>query len=288
MILHCAAPDIKLYYRNKSFMMKKIASENYFWNVRVFTDHISSRDWLNLARATLNSEKTIFYSLESSVHGVKYWRPYKNALLNITHKRTNNVRTFYYNLFAEEIHSEFLDDICGEQPRKSKPLLLSSNFTKIRLVNDALGEEFKDIDLYGIFGKVVRADSAKSYYHDAQTLISSYGALICVENSVEDGYIQGSFMLAFKSGAVPILKASGAIKSRVLMPNSYVCFDAYVRMSKKQRESAIQAAADYLKAGGPIFSSLTEDYLNFVENANFSNIEFITGESQKFRKLFFD
>ena len=97
-------------YSNNSFIVKKLNNLNVYWNYKMFTDHISFSDNIKMIKS-LVSDKVIFFSLESSVHSYKYWRPYSLSDFNISHKSVKNC--IYYNLFAED-YSDSGGGIGGE------------------------------------------------------------------------------------------------------------------------------------------------------------------------------
>ena len=84
------------------------------------------------------------------------------------------------------------------------------------MVQGKLGKKFEDLDFFGTFSKPI--PNFLGHFHlDAQRLISEYKSAICIENSDEEGYIQGNFLFAILSGTVPIIKSSEFIKKNVLI-----------------------------------------------------------------------
>ena len=69
-----------------SFIFKKLYEINDFWNWRIYSDHLSYLDYLKFIK-NLKKDKHIFLSVESSVHSIKYYRPYNFSEFNITHKK---------------------------------------------------------------------------------------------------------------------------------------------------------------------------------------------------------
>ena len=92
-------------YYNNSFIIKKLNDLNIYWNYKLFTDHINFIDNLKMVKSLIK-DKVIFFSLESSNHNLKYWRPYEYSDFNISHKDIKNC--IYYNLFAEDYLNGFL------------------------------------------------------------------------------------------------------------------------------------------------------------------------------------
>jgi len=286
MILYCSDLSVKKHFMTNSFICKKIKEINNMWDYRVFTDFLGRRDKLALTKSVLTGAPTIFLSLESSTHGMKYWRPYDYSKFNISHKKLNPQKTLYYSVFAEEILSSYLIDIQPPPQKKTKTLFISSNLQKIRYVQSRLGEEFDNLEFFGSFSQSIPYDSG-NFHQDSQRLMSEYDATIVLENSDEDGFIQGNFLRAIKSGSVPILGASRAIQKKVLNSNAYIEFERYLTMSKSERSEEISKVSSYLLSGSPIFTSVIDDYLNFLKNGNYDDINKMIETSQHYRNMIF-
>lgn len=270
-------------YWKKSFIFKKINENNEYWNSLFITDHLEARDILSIAK-NYNKYKKIFCSLESSVHGLRYYRPYRHGLFNITHKNVTN--SLYYNIFAED----YLNNLMGEYEIKDKTInqtiFVSSNVQKINYVQNCLRSKFLNINLYGSFSK--RVPSIQSNFHlDSRILISDYKSAICIENSMEDGYIQGNFLFALLSGTVPIIGASKSILQNLLLPESYLSFDEFCSLSDLEINKIIDQKSEYLLSGGQFFTNLAKEYLDFVRNMNMTDIHKLIIESQFFRNKIF-
>ena len=90
---------------SNTFIVNKLNQENIYWNYKLFTDHLNTKDLLVLAKSLVYDD-VIFLSLESGIHGLKYKRPYKYSNFNISHKDLKNC--IYYNLFAEDYLNNLL------------------------------------------------------------------------------------------------------------------------------------------------------------------------------------
>lgn len=286
MILYCSDLLVKKHFMTNSFICKKIKEINNIWDYRVFTDFLGRRDKLALTKSILTGAPAIFLSLESSTHGIKYWRPYNYSKFNISHKKLNPKKTLYYSVFAEEILSSYLIDIQPPPQKKSKTLFISSNLQKIRYVQSRFGDEFTNLDFFGSFSQSIPYNSG-NFHQDSQRLMSEYDATIVLENSDEDGFIQGNFLRAIKSGSVPILGASRAIKKNVLNSSAYIDFEKYLTMSKSERGEEISKVSEYLSSGSPIFNPVVGDYLDFLKNGNYEDINKMIESSQYYRNMIF-
>ena len=237
----------KEYYKN-SFIVKKLNNLNIYWDYKIFTDHINLIDNIKMIKS-LAKDKVIFFSLESGIHSYKYWRPYSLSDFNISHKNIKNC--IYYNLFAEDYLNGFLKHNLIFEKKNNNPIFIASNFSKIKLVQNLLGDQFSDLSFYGLFGNKV--NNIKNNFHlDAQHLIGQHKSAICIENSEEIGYIQGNFLFSLLSGTVPIIKASKYILKNILIPNCYVKLTDYCLMSNKQKNIEIDKRSDFILSGNEV------------------------------------
>ena len=180
-------------YLNNSFIVKKLNNLNVYWDYKFFSDHINKVDFIKMIKSLIK-DKVIFFSLESSVHSYKYWRPYNLSDFNISHKDIKNC--IYYNLFAEDYLNGFLKKNLIFEKKYNNTVFIASNSNKIRYVQNLLGKEFSNLNFYGLFGNKV--NPLKNNFHlDAQNLIGQHKSAICIENSNETGYIQGNFLFSF-------------------------------------------------------------------------------------------
>ena len=88
-----------------SYIINKLNKENIYWNYKLFTDHLNTKEYIKLAKSLVYDD-VIFLSLESAIHSLKYKRPYKYSNFNISHKDLKNC--IYYNLFAEDYLNNLL------------------------------------------------------------------------------------------------------------------------------------------------------------------------------------
>lgn len=231
------------------------------------------------------ADKFIFFSLESSIHSKKYWRPYGLSEFNITHKDCKNA--IYYNLLAEDYLNDFIKHNLVFEKKKNNPIFISSNFSKIKYVQNFLGKQFSDLSFFGLFGNKVE-NISNNYHLNAQNLIGEHKSAICIENSEEIGYIQASFLPALMSGTVPIIKASKYILKNILIPDCYIELNDYRVMTDKQKNIEIDKCSNYILSNKEIFTNLANEYLVFIKQMNLVEIDFSIKESQKFKKKIFE
>ena len=273
----------KKYYQN-SFIVKKLNNKNIYWNYKMFTDHITNTEYVKMIKS-LVKDRVIFFSLESSVHSYKYWRPYNLSDFNISHKDVKNC--IYYNLFAEDYLNGFLKKNFILKKKYQNPIFIASNVSKINYVQKVLGSEFLNLSFYGSFNNKV--DNVEDNFHlDAQNKIGQHKSAICIENSEEVGYIQGNFLFALLSGTVPIIKASKYILKNILIPKCYIKLNEYYSMSNTQRMKEIDIRSEYILSGNEVFTNLAKDYLDCINEINLADINFSIAESQKFKKRIFE
>lgn len=291
MIFYCNHEGVKKEI-NYNFILNKFKEVNSFWNYKVFSDHIGFRDRLVMLNAIRKKLPFIFYSLESSIHGLKYWRPYPLSTFNISHKNLNKKKTLWYTAFAEEYLSLLQVNIKPAEQKSSKILFISSNTNKIKEVEVKMGQEFKELDFYGIFSKNVlstsfHAESWRNFHLDSNKIMANNEVTLALENSNEDGYIQGIWMRAIKAKSVPIIKASESVKKRVLDTRAFIEFDDFIKMTKSQREKKILKVKDFLYSDQQVLSSLILDYLSFMKEVDLSDFNKAIKKSQYFRDKVF-
>lgn len=271
-------------YWSSSFIIKKLNDANIYWKHKFVADHLSLLDKLKAGKALISGE-VIFASLESGIHSLGYSRPYRLSEFNITHKNAPN--SIYYTIFTEDYLNKFMGnhELCEKE--FSGTIFVCSNYSKIQYVQNELQNKFKEINFFGSFSNQVPRISGH-FHLDSRHLISRYRSAICIENSEEDGYIQGNFLFALLSGTVPIIKASEAILKNILNPDCYLRFSEFVTMSKSEASTKINVKSNYLLNGGEIFTNLAKEYLEFILENNFSDISRSICESQNFRKKIFN
>jgi hypothetical protein len=280
MILHGKHVD----YWRQSFIFRALSSRNDFWTWRLFTDHLSISDTIKYAKYFLK-DRHVFISLESSVHSIKYMRPYSLSEFNISHK--NKINTIYYNLFVEEYLGNLFTKITINE-KIPRTIFISSNYQKINFVMQSLKNKFNDLDFYGGFSKNVPSQYSGLYHKNSQSLMAGYDSAICIENSFEDGYIQGSFMPALLSGTVPIIYASNSIKENVLNQEIFIDFNEFIQLSEKDQKHKIADKKNNILNGKPFFTNLASEYINFCSEINFFDVGSLIKHSQVFKENLFN
>ena len=117
--------------------------------------------------------------------------------------------------------------------------------------------------------------------------MSRYEVTLALDNSDEDGYIQGNWMRAIRAKSVPIITASKAVKDRVLNNRAFIDFDDFLKMSKIQRKKEILKVKEFLYSEKQVLSNLILDYLSFMETINFTSLDRVIAKSQYFRDKVF-
>lgn len=270
-------------YWKDSFIVKKINDANIYWDYLFITDHLKFGDVLKISKNYQKHQK-IFCSLESSSHSLKYMRPYSHANFNITHKQVRNA--FFYNIFAEDYLNNLMGEYALKINKNDRVIFVSSNLQKINYVEKMLGHKFNKISFYGSFANQVPRVT-NQFHLDSRELIGHYKGAICIENSFEDGYIQGNFLFALLSGTVPIIKASDYILNNILLPESYLSFDNFCSSTEKENVTSLNHKSAYLLSGGKFLSNLALEYLDFLKNIDLNNIEKAISISQDFRSNIF-
>ena len=271
-------------YLNNSFIVKKLNNLNVYWDYKFFSDHINNVDFLKMIKSLIK-DKVIFFSLESSVHSYRYWRPYSYSDFNISHKDIK--KCIYYNIFAEDYLNGFLKKRFIFEKKFENTIFIASNSNKIKYIQNLLGKEFSKLSFYGLFGNKVKLFE-NNFHLDAQNLIGQHKSAICVENSDETGYIQGNFLFALLSGTVPIVKASRYILKNILLPECYIEIHDYISMTELEKNININKKSNYILSGKEVFTNLAKDYLQFINEINLSNISASIKESQNFKKKIFN
>jgi hypothetical protein len=268
----------------ESFLFSKLNECNLYWDWRIYTDHLSYLDVIKFLKH-IRVEKKIFLSLESSIHSISYSRPYAYSNFNITHKDVCN--SIYYNIFVEDYLNNLFKINKTELNKERKTIFISSNIQKISYVQGLFKEGFTDLAFYGSFSSTVPTDSDLGYQRNAQSLMEKYDSAICIENSLENGYIQGSFLPALLSGTVPIFHGSNSIKKNILNDGVFIDLHEYIAMSKSDRLYNISKCKDRIMTDNRLFTTLAYEYFDFCKEMNLSNISEAIKESQEFRRKIF-
>tara|TARA_E500000331_G_scaffold355996_1_gene412996 strand:+ start:1256 stop:2095 length:840 start_codon:yes stop_codon:yes gene_type:complete len=266
----------------KSFLIKKLLNNNRYWNYRLFSDHLSRADYLVLAKSFIKREKIIYYSLESTEHSYRYFRPI-NCSLKISHL---GKKSLYFNLLANEYLSGYFKTLDTVDSKIDETVFISSNYRKIsdffKLKKD------KDIKLFGLYATKV-PDETNDYYLNAQMLFSKYKSAICLENSAQNGYLQGSYIPVLMAKSVPIINTNPNILRNILNPKTYISIDDYLSLNNSRIKSLINEKLEFIRTNSveSYFTSLFSDYLKFLGNINTNNMEEAIRISQIFKKQIF-
>ena len=266
----------------KSFLIKKFLSNNIYWNYRLFSDHLSKLDYLVLAKSLIKQEKIIFYSLESTIHSYKYFRPI-NCSLRISHLGD---KSLYFNILANEYLSGYFKTFDKVDSKIDETIFISSNYKKI---NDFFKlKKDKDIKLFGLYSTSV-PNETNDYYLNAQLLFSKYKSAICLENSSQNGYLQGSYIPVLLGKSVPIINTNPTILRKILNPKTYICIDDYLSLNNSQTKSLINEKLEFIRTNSVqnYFTNLFSDYLEFLVSMNVNNIDQAINNSQNFKKKIF-
>lgn len=266
----------------KSFLIKKFLSNNIYWNYRLFSDHLSKLDYLVLAKSFIKQEKIIFYSLESTIHSYKYFRPI-NCSLRISHLGD---KSLYFNILANEYLSGYFKTFDKVDSKIDETIFISSNYNKI---NDFFKlKKDKDIKLFGLYSTSV-PNETNDYYLNAQLLFSKYKSAICLENSSQNGYLQGSYIPVLLGKSVPIINTNPTILRKILSPKTYICVDDYLSLNNSQTKSLINEKLEFIMTNSVqnYFTNLFSDYLEFLVSMNVNNIDQAINNSQNFKKKIF-
>ena len=278
-------------YTLDSFIIKRFQACNKYWNHRLFPDHLSWKDQLILAKSIFRGDQIICMSLESSIHSIRY-RRIRSFEFQISYK---SYKSFYYNILVNEYLSGWFTKIPQKNQIKEKIAFVVSNYNKLNELMKQKSINKDLIDLYGVYGSIVpkfeetdKKDNRPFWSKEVQELYSKYIASICIENSLEVGYLQGSYIPALLSGSVPIVKAGESIK-KVLKQDCYVEFSEYLNLSQEDLIAIIKEKYSYINSRNieDCFTKLFRDYLDFLKNIDLFNINYAIDKSQEFRKEFF-
>ena len=257
-------------------------NNNSYWNYRLFSDHLSRADYLVLAKSFIKRKKIIYYSLESTEHSYRYFRPI-NCSLKISHLGN---KSLYFNLLANEYLSGYFKTFDKIDSKIDETVFISSNYRKIsdffKLKKD------KDIKLFGLYATKV-PNETDDYYLNAQLLFSKYKSAICLENSEQNGYLQGSYIPVLLSKSVPIINTNPKILRNILNPKTYICIDDYLSLNNSRIEFLINEKLEFIRTNSveSYFTSLFSDYLKFLVDINTNDMEKAIRISQIFKKQLF-
>lgn len=289
------------YNHGSSYLIDKLKDNKYLINYHFYGDILSRRDKLSLLKRIFDKSSVILFSCESQEHSWHYKRPSFIANAYFTHLSTKN--SIFYTLFFEEALSSgiFYQKQISNQDKNGRTLLTASNNAKIERFKSKYPEVFDQVDLYGHFSKEVPKNyffsdtindgltNLKNYIYDSQLLSSKYSSVVCLDNSFENGYFQGTPMMHLYANTVPIYDGpkywSNFIKEEFIIKLS-----EYSKLTPKEKKSTInRTAAKIENAEGNFLTTLSIEYLDFLKTSLSSdNIDFqyMIKESIYFREKF--
>ncbi len=267
-----------MYQNGISYLVDHLKENKYLIDHHFYSDHLSYRDRMSLIKRIFDKSNVILLSGEAQEHSWRYRRPKWIAEAYFTHISAKN--SIYYTLFFEEslAHEVFLSDIADfDVKNKVGILLAASNNAKIIKFKKNYANVFDEIDLYGAFSKKVPENkhfsssedplNTRNYFYDARLLSKQYKAAICLDNSYENGYFQGTPMLHLNMGTVPIYDGPPYWKN--FINEKYV-----IELSKynsftdiKKAEEIEKVSRKIVNANGDFLTELSKDYLNFLRNS---------------------
>jgi hypothetical protein len=139
-----------------------------------------------------------------------------------------------------------------------------------------------------LYGKKV-PEETNDYYLNAQLLVSKFKSVICLENSNEYGYIQGSYIPALLAKAVPVINVDTKILNNILNPKTFITLNQYINSDLDQINNLIEEKYEYLITHEmkSYFSNLFNEYLNFLEEINIDKLDNAIKVSQNFKQRIF-
>ena len=276
-------------YTLNNFIVKRLMSNKLYWKHRLFPDHLSIKDYLTLSKSIYKKDAIIYMSLESSENSFRYYRP-SYCDFSISHR---SEVSFFYNLLAGEFLGGFFKNVSPNLNKNNRIAFISSNYKKIDTFFKKQTANYHLIDFYGLYGKSLpiynikdSSDKRPLWKKETQQLYSSYSACICIENSYQEGYLQGSYVPALMSGCVPIIDAEPYSLSNILRSECYIKFSDYLTLPTVQLIKLIKSKTDYIK-GKSIeycFTNLFNDYLSFLKQVDLDDIQSAINTSQYYRK----
>jgi hypothetical protein len=283
-------------YSKKIFLIKYLRNNKWFWDYKFFFEQLSIKQYFKLAKALLiDSNKVIFAQLEGLGHHWYYQRP--TDLAHINFGFPNGKKTIYWNALLDEYAcNRFVNPHYDYKKKSTSNLIervcfISSNLNKIRFIQNNYLSLYKDLDIYGEFHMPIdsKLNLTENRHIDSLNTCSRYKACLCVENCVEEGYMQGSIFYSLSCMTPPILKASPIIKN-FIRPEFYINFYDYLEMTKEQKLSAINKIQEHLFLHENYLTNLALDYIEFFKESfrgdNEPDIKKITLKSHDYRNKF--
>lgn len=288
-----------MYQDGISYLVDHLKANKYLINHHYYGDHLLFRDRLSLIKRIFDRSSVILFSGEAQEHSWKYLRPKWIADAYFTHLGAKN--SIYYTLFFEEClaHDVFWSSTSdlNNKSKKVGIVLAASNNSKIIRFKNKYPEVFSEVDLYGAFSKKVPENNqystfedplnTRNYFFDACSLSKKYKAAICLDNSSEYGYFQGTPMLHLSMGTVPIYDGPSYWKN--FINEKYVIeLSKYNELDANRKSQEIEKVSKEIQnANGEFLTELSYDYLNFLQNSltaeriDFNNMIRISGDYRK-------
>ena len=289
-----------IFFENNNFyLINRLKENKYLINYHYYGDHLSKRDRLSLIKRLYDGSDVIFFSGEAQEHSWKYIRPSWLAKAYFTHIKTK--KSIYFNLFLQEaLDIEYFYQSNFPRPSKKngKTVLIASNTAKINQFKNNFKDIFTEVDLYGTFSKNVPSNNfhqndsgsnVKNYMYDSQHLSSQYTSAICIDNSFENGYLQGTPMMHLHAGTVPIYHGPEYCKN-FIKEDYFIDLKTYAKLKVKQRSDMVMKVSEKIDiAQGNFLTTLTLEYLDFLKKSLSSDlIDFndMIQQSSSFRQRF--
>ena len=289
-----------IYYDSGHFyLIDRLKENKYLINCHYYGDHLLKRDWLSIMKRLYDGSDVILFSGEAQEHNWKYLRPSWIAKAYFTHIKTK--RSIYFNFFLQDaldIDTGYQCNFPRPMKKNGRTLLIASNTAKINKFKNNYKDIFAETDLYGTFSQNVpnnnfhhndSVSNLKNYIYDSQYLSSQYTAAICIDNSFENGYLQGTPMMHMHAGTVPIYHGPAYCKN--FINEEYIIeLEKYAKMNIKQRSDAIKKVSEKIEsAEGIFFTNLVIDYLDFLKStlsAEKIDFKYMISQSNDYRNKF--
>ena len=269
---------------NKSFLIRKFKSSTKYWDYKLYSDHLSKKDYFSLIKSLSSNKKIIYFSLESNQHSWKYLRPNK-CDFRISHLGKNSL---YYNLLVNELLSDYFTELKENYSKDNSILFISSNFNKISKLFKYKSKIKSKVKLFGLFGEEV-PQKTDNFYLNAQLLYSKYKSAICLENSEEFGYMQGSYVPVLMSKTVPIIINNIGLIKKILKPECFIPLDNHFKLDDIEFKNLIEEKLDFIFSNdiNNCFTSIFQDYISFIKDFDVNDLDNAIATSQGFKRRFF-
>jgi len=285
-------------YSSDFFLIKYLRQNKWLWDYKFFFDHLSNRDYIVLLKNLLTrSNKIVFVKLEGQSQSWRYFRPINFA--EVIFGFSNKKKHIYWTVFFDEVASGPIYDQRYMNKSTSnlipEVVFISGNVTKIAFIQKNYPELYKKLSIFGEFHKPIDEKkyeidyNSNSRQYNSLATTSNHIASLNIENNQEEGYAQCSALWALRAMTPPILKSQPARKN-FIRPEFYIDFYDYLKMTEKQRLTAISKVQERLLTGENYLTNLTKDYIEFFRES-FSgdqepDFKTIAEKSQYYRSKF--